>query len=41
MHLNVNRALNEFFKNYIINVANEFENKFIKKKAFLIIERAE
>ena len=39
MHLNINRAFNKFFKNYIANFANESENKFIKKKTFLIIEK--
>ena len=34
VHLNIDRAFNELFKNYIINFANEFENKFIKKKHF-------
>ena len=41
VHLNIDHAFNKFFKNYIVNFANEFENKFIKKKTFLIIERAE
>ena len=41
MHLNIDRAFNEFFKNYVINFANEFENKFIKEKTFLIIKRTE
>ena len=40
MHLNIDRAFNEFFKNYVTNFANEFENIFIKKKTFLIIEKA-
>ena len=39
VHLNIDHAFNELFKNYIINFANEFESKFIKKKTFLIIER--
>ena len=34
VHLNIDRALNEFFKNYVTNFANEFENKFIKKNIF-------
>ena len=41
VHLNINRAFNEFLKNYIANFANKSENKFIKKKIFLIIKRAE
>ena len=41
VHLNIDRAFNEFFKNYVADFANEFENKFIKKKTFLIIEKAE
>ena len=41
VHLNIDRALNELFKNYVANFANESENKFIKKKTFLIIKRAE
>ena len=41
VHLNIDRAFNELFKNYVANFANEFENKLIKKKIFLIIERAE
>ena len=40
VHLNIDRAFNEFFKNYVANFANEFKNKFIKKKTFLIIEKA-
>ena len=34
MHLNINRAFNAFLRNYDANFANEFENKFIKKKHF-------
>ena len=41
VHLNIERAFNELFKNYVANFANEFENKFIKKETFLIIERTE
>ena len=41
VHLSIERAFNEFFKNYVADFANEFENKFIKKKTFLIIERTE
>ena len=41
MYLNIDHALNELFKNYIANFANESENKFIKKKISLITERAE
>ena len=41
VHLNINRAFNKLFKNYVIKFANESENKFIKKKTFLIIKRAE
>ena len=39
VHLNNNRAFNEFLKNYVADFANKFKNKFIKKKTFLIIER--
>ena len=39
VHLNIDRAFNELFKNYVADFANEFENRFIKKKTFLIIER--
>ena len=39
VHLNIDRAFNELFKNYIANFANGLENKFIKRKTFLIIER--
>ena len=39
VHLNIDRAFNEFFKNYVADFVNEFENKFIKKKTFLIIKR--
>ena len=39
MHSNIDRALNELFKNYITNFANELENRFIKK-IFLIIKKA-
>ena len=41
VHLNIDRAFNEFFKNYVANFANESESRFIKKKTFLIIERTE
>ena len=41
VHLNIDRAFNELFKNYVTNFANESENKLIKKEIFLIIERAE
>ena len=41
VHLNIDCALNELFKNYITDFANESENKFIKKKTFLIIKKAE
>ena len=41
VHLNIDRAFNELFKNYVANFANEFKNKFIKKKTFLIIKRTE
>ena len=41
VHSNIDRALNELFKNYVANFANKFENKFIKEKTFLIIERTE
>ena len=40
VYSNINRALNKLFKNYVADFANESENKFIKKKTFLIIERA-
>ena len=39
VHLNIDRAFNEFFKNYVANFINELENKFIKEKTSLIIER--
>ena len=39
VHLSIDYAFNEFFKNYVADFANEFESKFIKKKTFLIIER--
>ena len=39
IHLNINCAFNELFKNYVANFANKSENKFIKEKIFLIIER--
>ena len=41
VHSNIDRAFNELFKNYVADFANEFENKFIKKKTSLIIKRAE
>ena len=34
VYLNIDRALNELFKNYVVNFVNKFENKFIKKKHF-------
>ena len=40
VHLNIDRAFNEFFKDYVADFANEFKSKLIKKKTFLIIERA-
>ena len=40
VHLNIDRALNELFKNYVADFANESENRLIKKETFLIIERA-
>ena len=39
MHSNIDRAFNELFKNYIANFANEFENRFIKKETFFVIEK--
>ena len=39
VHLNIDCAFNEFLKNYVADFANEFKNKFIKKKTFLIIEK--
>ena len=36
MHLNIDRALNEFFKKYIANFANESESKFIKNFFWLL-----
>ena len=39
VHLNINRAFNELFKNYVAKFANESENRLIKKETFLIIER--
>ena len=41
VHSNIDRAFNEFFKNYVADFANESENRFIKKKTFLIIEKTE
>ena len=41
VHSSINRAFNEFFKNYVANFANEFKSRLIKKKTFLIIERTE
>ena len=41
VYFNINRALNELFKSYVTNFANESENKLIKKKIFLIIEKTE
>ena len=41
VHLNIDRAFNELFKNYVTDFANEFENKFIKRKTSLITERTE
>ena len=41
VHSNINRAFNELFKDYVADFANEFEDRFIRKKTFLIIERAE
>ena len=41
VHLNIDRALNELFKNYVADFANEFKDRFIKEKTFLIIKRAE
>ena len=40
VHLNIDRTLNELFKSYVANFANELKNKLIKKETFLIIERA-
>ena len=34
VHLNIDRALNELFKNYVADFANESENKLIKKDIF-------
>ena len=39
VHLNIDHAFNEFFKNYVANFVNEFKNKFIKRKTSLIIEK--
>ena len=41
VHSNIDRAFNELLKNYVANFANKSENKLIKKKTFLITERAE
>ena len=41
VHLNIDRAFNELFKDYVVNFANEFESRFIKRKTSLIIERTE
>ena len=41
VHSNINRAFNILFKNYVTDFANEFENKLIMKKTFLIIKRIE
>ena len=39
VYLNIDRAFNELFKTYVTDFANEFKNKLIKRKMFLIIER--
>ena len=41
VHSSIDRAFNELFKNYVADFANELENRLIKKKTFLITERAE
>ena len=41
VHLNIDRAFNEFLKNYVADFANETKNKLIKKKTFLIIKKVE
>ena len=38
VHLNIDRVLNELFKIYVANFANEFKNKFIKKKHFWLLK---
>ena len=39
MHSNINRAFNEFFKNYVANFANELKNKFIEKNHFWLLKK--
>ena len=34
VHLNINRAFNKLFKNYVVNFVNESKNKFIKENYF-------
>ena len=38
VHSNIDRAFNEFFKDYIADFANESENKLIKKKHFWLLK---
>ena len=38
VHLNIDRAFNEFFKNYVADFANEFKNKLIKKEHFWLLK---
>ena len=37
-YLNSDRTFNELFENYIINFANEFINRLIKEKHFLLLK---
>ena len=41
VHLNIDRAFNKLFKNYVADFANEFKNRFIKREIFFVIERIE
>ena len=38
IYLNIDRALNELFKNYVVDFANEFESRFIKKIDLLLLK---
>ena len=38
VHSNIDRIFNELFKNYVADFANAFENRFIKKRHFLLLK---
>ena len=40
VYININKVFNKLFKNYIANLSIVFENKFVKIKISLIVERA-